>query len=293
MKEGQLIAAGIVSYNPSIDRLRDNISSIGPQVEKVYVFDNGSENAEDVRQLCLQSAGSVQFIPSRDNMGIAHALNRLFQCAEEDGFCWLLTLDQDSVCYPDIVEIFAPFLDQADSLSSLRNDRNIHGGAAGDGGIHDVPYCITSGNLVRVSAWRAVRGFNERLFIDMVDVDFCFRLRKAGSRIVQVARPGLLHELGDGSRITILGKPRFVGNYSAFRKYYIARNMVYVIRKYHLKGHYYSYKRLALLLYSAAFHEKDRTNRVRSLLRGIKDGFQQYRYLESYFQEHDEDENRV
>ncbi|MDC2274628.1 hypothetical protein [Bacteroides thetaiotaomicron] len=34
------IVAGIILYNPDIDRLMDNISAISPQVESIIIIDN-------------------------------------------------------------------------------------------------------------------------------------------------------------------------------------------------------------------------------------------------------------
>ena len=45
------VYAGIVTYNPKIERLIENINSIYPQVDKVIVYDNGSENIEDIKLL--------------------------------------------------------------------------------------------------------------------------------------------------------------------------------------------------------------------------------------------------
>lgn len=38
------IVAGIILYNPDIDRLMDNISAISPQVESIIIIDNNSIN---------------------------------------------------------------------------------------------------------------------------------------------------------------------------------------------------------------------------------------------------------
>ena len=42
------IYAGIVTFNPDIERLKQNINAISIQVDQVVVFDNGSDNQEKV-----------------------------------------------------------------------------------------------------------------------------------------------------------------------------------------------------------------------------------------------------
>lgn len=275
------IAAGIVTYNPDIVRLQENVLAIKPQVELVYIFDNGSLNGTELQSLICDK---VILIKNDENKGIAYALNRLFERAREDEFEWLLTLDQDSICANSFIERVRDKMDYADSITTWRRDNNYHTTEmTEDNKIKEVDRCITSGNLVRINAWEQINGFNERLFIDMVDVDFCFRLREKGKKIVRIGFYGLEHQMGDGTQFKLLGKNIYIGNYSAFRKYYIARNMVYVIKKYNLHHHYYSYKRLMLLFLHALFMEKEKRKRCRALIKGVRDGFKQYEYIDSYW----------
>ena len=43
-KNNAKVVAGIVLYNPNVKRLIKNIDMIAPQVEKLILFDNHSEN---------------------------------------------------------------------------------------------------------------------------------------------------------------------------------------------------------------------------------------------------------
>ena len=52
-------AAGIVTYNPDIQRLKANIDAITNQVYIVYCFDNGSDNINEIRRL-LDAYDNVQ-----------------------------------------------------------------------------------------------------------------------------------------------------------------------------------------------------------------------------------------
>lgn len=76
------IVAGIVLYNPNIKRLLKNIESVYPQVEKIIVFDNGSDNYGKVVKY-LQKFSNIIKISSSVNKGIAHALNEIAIKAKE------------------------------------------------------------------------------------------------------------------------------------------------------------------------------------------------------------------
>lgn len=89
--------AGIVAFNPEIERLRANLRATAPQVRQVFVYDNGSANAQDVRALCEGEFDNVHVIADTENRGIAFALNQLLAAAHDGGYAHILMLDQDSV----------------------------------------------------------------------------------------------------------------------------------------------------------------------------------------------------
>lgn len=282
------VAAGIVTYNPNIDKLRLNIDALVNQVGAVYIIDNASSNFFDIQKLCKEINHAVNIIQLKliqnpINKGIATALNQLFNCAEQNDYSWLLTLDQDSRMQIGSVEWYLDYATDFASIISLRTDRFAGENLSENGEVEEIRNCITSGNMVRVSVWRSIGGFNENLFIDMVDVDFCYRLHQEKYRIARINRIGYTHEMGSNNGyVKFFGKKHFTGNYNALRKYYIFRNMVYVIRKYQLKGQYYSYKRLLMLTVATVLFEPDKVARLSSELKGFIDGFIKFNQIASF-----------
>ena len=51
-----------------------------------------------------------------------------------------------------------------------------------------------------------IGGFDEKLFIDGVDFDFCIRMRKAGYGILRSNNVYLLQEVGKGRSKSLFGK---------------------------------------------------------------------------------------
>ena len=70
-------------------------------------------------------------------------------------------------------------------------------------GVVEADYIIFSGMVCRVAVLKELGGFDERLFLDNVDIDFCFRARRAGYRILGTADCQLDHRIGD--RVLSLG----------------------------------------------------------------------------------------
>jgi rhamnosyltransferase len=90
---------------------------------------------------------------------------------------------------------------------------------------------ITSGSLVSVPAWDLVGGFDEGLFIDQVDHEFCLRLHLRGLSVLECGTAFLTHRMGDMKRRRLLG-PVYVSNHSTLRRYYITRNRLAVAARY-------------------------------------------------------------
>ena len=267
------VFAGIVSFNPDIDRLRQNIESISPQVEEVVIFDNGSREKQHIIELFTK----IIFLKSKENVGIAVALNRMLEWGEENSYQWMISLDQDSVCHERFVEEMRPYLTITENIgiaAPVIVDRNI--GVVGhnpENKWSEVRTCITSGSFNNITAWRNVDGYDESMFIDSVDFEYCYRLRKNGYKVIQVREIQLLHELGDSNKKRFLFWHVDVNGHSAFRKYYIAQNNVYYPLKHHLWLHFIrgNFRNLWLLIV-VTLYEDNKKEKRKAIRRGWRDG---------------------
>lgn len=277
-----LTAAGIVLYNPDINRMNENINNIINQVDYVILVDNGSKNKPDIEDAIQQSFHNsdkliIKF--SQKNNGIAWALNQIFNIAEEQRVEWVLTLDQDSVCPSDMIENYINYAETINKsklgiLCPTIMDKN-----AGiiEGNVHkteEIKRCITSGSFTSLKAWKQIHGFDEKMFIDGVDFDFCDRLRKNGYKIIRIGAICLTHELGKITTHRFLFKTVKVQNHSALRKYYIVRNRFYLSRKEKnpfaiIKSFFFVIKFSATIV----LYEKNRRRKLKAVFKGMCDGF--------------------
>lgn len=194
LRRESCIWGGIVTYNPDIERLRENVNAIAPQVEQLVIFDNGSENCTDIERVF---SSTVQIIKSAENLGMAKALNRLAETAEQCGASDIVLLDQDSVAAVGLVaEEVKHRSDRVGVVCCLVVDRNHEDEAIGTDEVCEVKRPITSGSMVNLTAWRCVGGYDERLFVDWVDCEFADNLRTHGFRLVKTPNTTILHEMG-------------------------------------------------------------------------------------------------
>jgi len=272
------ICAGIVLCNPEIDRLRQNIDAILPQVELLILVDNGSESIDSLKKTFTDI--KIVRIENAENYGIAKALNQMVNYASEQNYRWILTLDQDSVCDNDLVEQLYKVANENQNVAMVTPrviDRNLtHESVGGTPNVEEVDRCITSGCLTNIQAVINSGGFDERLFIDEVDHDMCFRLRHNGYMILRANTTKLLQEYGlQTIERKLFGKKVNYRNYSPMRVYYQTRNMLYMLRKYgteYKPNVPYSYLRMFMTFTIKFIFEPNRIPRLKQFVRGYKDG---------------------
>lgn len=270
------IYAGIVSYNPDIQRIKENILSIHNQVPMVFIFDNGSYNIEELRNV-VKIFKNVNLIESAKNVGIAKGLNELMSKSKELGANWVITLDQDSVCPSNYVATMKEYLHLKPNLGIVApviEDRNV--GIIGHNPVEqfeDVRTCITSGAFTSVNVWEEIKGFDESMFIDSVDFEYCFRVRKYGYSIIQVRDVKLLHKIGKSKKCRFLFWNINVMGHSSFRKYFIARNNIYYPLKHKqwimfIRGNV----RNLVSIFICLIYENSKEEKIKAILRGWING---------------------
>ena len=266
-------AIGIVTFQPDISRLAENLQAAlaSTMASRVMIYDNHSDNLAAIREL-MASDSRCLLMESNENHGIAHALNVLCQRAFDNGFEWILTLDQDSVIPEGLLAEFTRHIDQDDVsiICPAIVDRNMGSEYSSQTtGTEFIETCITAGNLVRLSAWQQCGGYSEELFIDGVDFDFCLKMRETGWKILRTHDIYLLQEVGHASKIPLLFHHQIsIYNHSPQRLYYYARNYLYIGRRYHQRWHWAI--EVAKRMFIVACFEDNRREKLRAMFLGIR-----------------------
>lgn len=241
------IAAGIVLFNPDdMSRTIACLSSISAQLERIYIFDNSTEPTD---QMNLEN---VVYLTENRNTGIAHAMNRIMEQAESDGYEWVVTMDQDSILPDGLIAAYADTIQKTERLGivcpQVIDSRRAYMELKKEPDEEFVDFCITSASCTSVEVWRRIGKFDEWLFIDLVDNEFCKRLTVSGYSILRLNKMVLNQEFGK----IVPKSPRqqkfwikvskFLRNQnfakfsykkyvSPMRVYYTNRNIIYVNRK--------------------------------------------------------------
>ena len=270
------ICAGIVLYNPNEDRLAENINAILPQVSWLILVDNGSNNIESILKQ-WDKKSKIKFILNIKNEGIAKALNQMCETASAANSKWILTLDQDSVCPSNLIENFLKYT-KLNKIGIIcpRFELNIDGHILNKttSSVDYVDYCITSASLTNLEAWYKSGKFDEWMFIDCVDYDFCLKLINKGYRIIRLNDVVINHEVGNLQIMKLpYGKKIILHNHNPIRNYYISRNTIYILKKYWKNKSVYKW--IPRLIYWQIFKlafEKNKIKTLKSFFKGVKDG---------------------
>ncbi len=232
------ISATVIFYNPN-EEVYSNIKSYINNVDKLYIIDNSDSLNEEIKNKLLNMYKNIEYIFNGENLGIATALNIACDKAIEDGYDWILTMDQDSS--------FLKFNDYLKCLDKLKEPENTAIIAANTmwHAKDNIPLnpsfeseenflVITSANLLNLKLFNEIGRFEDKLFIDMVDYDYCMKANTLKYKIIYFKDILVEHSLGSvfQRRNIFTGKLRTKIEHSAQRNYYITRNYFYTWKQY-------------------------------------------------------------
>ncbi|PPT49486.1 glycosyltransferase [Xanthomonas arboricola] len=275
------ICAIIITYNPK-SNFYNLLETLLTQFSTIFIVDNGSELFPEI-----EVKASLKIRHNERNLGIATALNQGLEDALNSGYAWGVTFDQD--CEPSS-NFLNEMIRSSEKISAsefllganyyhAHRDRIAH--PPPSSGVDPFPKTtvITSGMLLRLEFAKSIGGFRDDYFIDSVDHEFCLRASLHGAKIMITRIPLMRHEIGiyrTGNRLTLA----LSLSHEPIRKYYIARNTLWTIRKYFLKNPAWCARQTARLIAELAgivFFEENRKKKISSFARGLKDGIGQWK----------------
>ena len=291
------IAAGIVLFNPEdLKRFNTSLESVLRQVDKVYIFDNSTIANS------YSFSGPVAYYTEEENKGIAYGMNRLMEAAQRDGFEWLITMDQDSVLPDNAISLYMTHINDVPNLAiicpQVIDSRRSYMEIKKEPEIDYIDYCITSGSCTNIRAWEMVGKYDEWLFIDLVDNDFCKRLIVSGFKILRLNKLVLDQEFGRiipkskktqrfWNRTAKILKNKNFAKFgynkivSPMRVFYTCRNIVYVnkkLKKYGKTGYIENYNCNSFFGFLICFvapsilRAQNRSKVTKAAIVGLRDG---------------------
>ena len=273
------LAACVILYNPD-QSVVTNIETYIKHIDVLYVIDN---KYGEIVTTTLKNKYSNIIVKKYDNYGLAYPYNKVLE-EIKNKFKFLLLMDQDSSFNYDNIEKFRNFIDIMNwegvlalgctlidiNKSFCNSNINIK--------TRKVDKIINSGTIVNVKLAEEIGGWNEDLFIDAVDDEFCYRGRIKGYKILQCNESICLkHVIGTPIKRKIFFKTYSSMNHNYIRKYYMIRNGLYVWKKYHFLNNKKFFKDYLKanwnMIVEIILIEKDKFRKLKYCYLGIRDFF--------------------
>lgn len=240
------VAAIIVFYNPDIKKVEQLYQSLFGQVKYIIFVDNSpmDNNCKNNEYWIKQkNNANNHYIVMNGNFGIATAQNKGIEFAKILNAEFVLLLDQDSVlpknmvshllsAYQNLVDnhkkvaLVAPcFVDEkTGQLSKIfkRSKLLPNKILPNQESYIEVDYAIASGSLIAIDVLDRAGVMRDDLFIDWVDIEWCYRARQFGLLSYVIPSVIMNHSIGDEMA-------QGVSLHSDFRNYFIVRNSVYLM----------------------------------------------------------------
>ena len=196
-------------------------------VADIVVADNGS--TDDSVAFLQSTYPQVQLLLFDRNYGFADGYNRAI--AQLPGYTYYVLLNSDVECTPHWVEPIEELMDSQDKVAIVqpkllmydrRDTFEYAGGAGGFIDSYGYPFCrgrlfstlekdhgqyndtrdifwaTGAAMFVRASAWNELGGLDGDFFAHMEEIDFCWRAKNAGHRVLYCPQSVLYH-VGGGT----------------------------------------------------------------------------------------------
>lgn len=266
------IGGVVVIFNPRKGYL-DNINSYLNQVDELLVFDNSYEKKDWLVDF-VKSNSKIKYVGFQKNLGVAFALNYAAKYFVEAGFEFLLTMDQDSVVPEGMIKkmltadcdygktgIISPFF-----INRYRTKE------PGVKPFDKILFVKTSGNLLNLNIYQIVGPFDDNLFIDYVDIEYCFRLNIHGFDVIQLNSVELIHDEASLSEKKFFFKNVYPWNHQPIRWFYKIRNLFYIKNRYRKTYPKYfrdEYKNYFKQFIKILIFEAEKTAKIKYAIKGF------------------------
>lgn len=281
----KLFCAVVVTFYPDT-KIQARIQRLLSQFCKVIVVDNGSTGIGFIKYLSdANKNDQIDVIINRTNLGIATALNQGVAYAVKEGFAWIALLDQDSSLNKSAVGEIKRAIDHYPATDQLMivackiiPETNVATAEKGFGNHalwQEAEQVITSGSFLSANAFQKIGGFNEQLFVDYVDIEYCLRLNHFGYKAITAHNAQLYHMVGNQDERELFGKKIHPTNHSPLRRYYQFRNAFLLNRTYFRRNPQWVYQNFVILmkiLIGVVLFESNKFNKLLHIAKGIYHG---------------------
>lgn len=242
--------AVVVTFKPDVTLLLKLLGQLNKETDFI-VIDNASPEIERIAESIEVYSRCRKLLRLEQNHGLAHALNLGLDWAREQDCEFAFLFDQDSSLCDLFVDRMIAAYREASQFSEqgvaavgprlinpqsmrqtpfklfnrllFRSDRLFPGCDT-----HFLAdFLITSGSMLALEHLPAIGPMMEDLFIDNVDLEWCFRAKSLGFDLIGTDDAVLYHAIGERSMDPLV-RAGIMAQHNPARTYYSSRNRVHL-----------------------------------------------------------------
>lgn len=282
------VCAIIVAYKTDKNDFVKNLNQIKKSYHQILLYNNDPD-----QNLSEYQSENLILINNSTNIGLSSCLNHGVDKAIELGFKAVVFFDQDSLIpddynhqmlanihdiqqkYPQkkIATFSALFLNKhTNVLSKIICLRFLSFNVRRHSKTSYFDFCdwvITSGSYVYLDTFKKLGSFDDQLFIDYVDIEWCLRARYRKYQCITFNNIYFTHSLGDGY-VELLSHYLYI--HSPLRLYYTIRNSLYLLKLKHITFNFFitdQVRNILKILAYLAIDLKNAPKRLRFIFKAI------------------------
>ena len=248
------VAIIIVNYNGTEDTIEciKSLKKIDYTNYKIFVIENGSSQTPTNDQVAYFKDQTI-YIESKENLGFSGGNNIGIRKAMDDGFDYVLLLNNDTTVKPNFLNVLTDAAQKKADAGIIggkiafynKQDRLWYGGGhlnekygggsherwnelnpIDTGEIREVSFITGCLMLIPTKVLKKVGLLSEEYFLYAEDTDFCYKVIKAGYKLWFCENTLIYHKVSASTGAT-----------SAITQYYMVRNVLYLTKKYRADYH--------------------------------------------------------
>lgn len=257
---------GVVFYKPEEEQISNALKYANyPWFRAIYVFDN---SPQEISNMDFPEKVSYHFMGGNSGLSVPYNKMIVEAIAAKDDF--LCLMDQDS-CFEenemrkivdyiesydnkklDNVALVCPFIETEYRRNNTTKDEEY------------INWAINSGSFLNLEVIDKNKiHYDEKVFLDGVDYDFGWSIKKQGKKILRFNKATLFQSFG-----YFRGGSTFA-KHDAQRYYNIAHNRKYIFKKhYGMKGIVVAYLINFRLFFRILLHEDSKTKKALACIKG-------------------------
>lgn len=263
-----MIGSVVVLYNPKKEEI-ENINTYLLKVDYVEIIDNSCIDNEKMVNSLIFDLSKVEYYSEQRNMGLCKGFNIGVKKLKEKGCEWALLFDADSRLGSDIVSVYTEAIKKYNNKKVALFapvhvfDRSLNSPYKG---FKNVNWSMTSGWLINIDIFVKQDCFFEELFVDGLDMDYCFKCHENGYEVIECGEAVINHNPAETRMFFGLK----YGIASPKRYYMQARQLIWCWKRYRkmepLLIYLYKWMKIFILF-------TDKRAYINGMLKGRKEGY--------------------